>query len=198
MSDPSDGKLLIISGPSGAGKSTVLAELVRDESPFVFSISATTRTPREGEADGKDYFFLTQKEFQERRSAGEFLECKEVFGRGDWYGTLRSQVASGLKRGKWVVLEIDVRGALSIMERVPTAATIFIHPGSMEELERRLRKRATEEGDVIRRRLEVAQGEMQQRGKYQFEVINDTAARAVEAIRKIAQTAPTSPVEFER
>ncbi len=194
---PSDGKLLIISGPSGSGKSTVLAELVNEEGPFEFSISATTRLPREGEKHGRDYFFLTQDEFQARRAAGEFLECMEVFGRGDWYGTLRSQVASGLKRGKWVVLEIDVQGALAVMEQIPAATTIFLHPGSMEELERRLRNRGTEEEQVIRRRLEVAGGEINLRGEYQFEVVIDETKRAVDAITAIAKAAPANSIELD-
>ena len=91
--------------------------------------------PRRGNRTGRDYHFLSHDEFQRRRENGEFLECKEVFGRGDWYGTLRSEVTTGHAEGKWVLLEIDVAGALTVLQQIPDAITIFIHPGSMAELE---------------------------------------------------------------
>src|SRR5690606_28967977 len=111
---------------SGAGKSTIVRQLLR-EAPFPLrlSVSATTRAPRPGEQNGVDYYFIDKEEFERRRQAGEFLECKEVFGRGDWYGTLWSEVREGLARGEWVVLEIDVEGALAVLERWPDAITIF-------------------------------------------------------------------------
>ena len=174
---------MIISGPSGAGKSTVVRQvLARCPLPLQLSVSATTRRPRPGETDGVDYHFLSREEFQRRRENGEFLECKEVFGRGDWYGTLRDTVSTGLNQGKWVVLEIDVEGALSVLEQCPDAITIFIHPGSREELERRLRDRGTDSDEAIRRRLEVADREMQFKDRYRFEVINDQVDRAVAEI----------------
>src|SRR5687767_7450301 len=109
-----EGKLAIISGPSGAGKSTVVKQLLATcPLPLELSVSATTRDPRPGEQAGIDYHFLTREEFARRRAAGEFLECKEVFGRGDWYGTLHNVVTAGLAAGKWVILEIDVEGAMS-------------------------------------------------------------------------------------
>jgi len=146
------------------------------------SVSATTRRPRQGEEDGVHYHFLTQEEFHRRRLAGDFLECKEVFGRGDWYGTLRSEVATGLTEGKWVLLEIDVEGALAVLEKEPEATTIFLHPGSLEELERRLRHRGTEDQASMTRRLEVARREMANLDKYTYEVINDSVDRAVQEI----------------
>jgi guanylate kinase len=179
------GRLIIISGPSGAGKSTVVKTLLqRSDLPLELSVSATTRSPRAGEVDGRDYYFLSQAEFARRRLAGEFLECKEVFGRGDWYGTLRSVVGSGLERGKWLILEIDVQGALSIIDS-EDPITIFVHPGSMEALETRLRSRGTEEESAIQRRLEVAREEMSQRHRYRHEVINDDLDRTVENMCKL-------------
>lgn len=184
------GKLLIISGPSGAGKSTVLSRIARSALPFDFSISATTREPREGEEHGVDYYFLDHADFEQRRQAGEFLECKEVFGQGHWYGTPRSRVASGLEQGKWVVLEIDVEGAAAVLSQAPDATTIFLHPGSMEELEQRLRNRGTESDAAIERRLKVAHDEMQRLKQYQHEVINRVPEEAAAEIIRIAEAAP--------
>jgi guanylate kinase len=183
------GKLVIISGPSGAGKSTVVRRLLKECAlPLKLSVSATTRAPRPGEIDGRDYHFLTVAEFQKRRENGEFLESKEVFARGDYYGTLRSETASGLSQGKWVILEIDVEGTLAVLEQEPAAITIFLHPGSMTELERRLRARGTDSEPSIRRRLEVARREMAVLDRYRYEVVNDTVDRAVQEICEILQT----------
>ena len=174
MITSSGGKLIIISGPSGSGKSTVVQRLLTDsELPLALSVSATTRPPRPGEQNGRDYIFLPDDEFQAKRKAGEFLECKEVFGRGYWYGTLRSVVSTGLGEGKWVLLEIDVQGALAVLQDYPQAITIFVHPGSMAELERRLRYRGTETQEAIQRRLDVAAEELALRHHYAHEVIND-------------------------
>ena len=182
------GKVVIISGPSGAGKSTVVERLLRTcPVPLRLSVSATTRRPRPGEQDGVHYHFLAREEFQRRRQQGEFLECKEVFRRGDWYGTLRSEVATGHAEGKWVLLEIDVQGALSVLEQIPDAVTIFLHPGSLEELERRLTLRGTESAESLARRLDVARAEMKYVRAYQHEVINDTVDRAVQEICEILQ-----------
>ncbi|MCU0958663.1 MAG: guanylate kinase [Pirellulaceae bacterium] len=177
------GKLVILSGPSGAGKSTVVQRLLADcPLPLQRSVSATTRRPRPGEQNGVHYYFLSHDEFARLRAEDAFLECKEVFGRGDWYGTLRSEVATGQQAGKWVLLEIDVEGARAVVDQVPDAVTIFLHPGSWEELERRLRARGTETDESYRRRLDVAQAEMRCRARYQYEVINDTVERAVAEI----------------
>lgn len=183
------GRLVIVSGPSGAGKSTVVRQLLeRCSLPLVYSVSATTRAPRPGEREGVDYHFLSREEFARRQTAGEFLECKEVFGRGDWYGTLRNETATGLAAGKWVILEIDVQGALSVVAQTPDAITLFIHPGSAEELERRLRLRGTEREESIRWRLEVARREMTFIDRYRHEVINDDKDRATREICEILKS----------
>lgn len=187
MASESKGRLVIISGPSGAGKSTVLRELIsRSELPLAISISATTREPRPGEIDKVDYFFLTPEEFEQRRKDGEFLECKEVFGRGHWYGTLRDQVATGLNQGKWVILEIDVQGALAILDNDAfNPVTLFLHPGSMDELEKRLRSRGTEDEAAISARLETAGREMAFTHYYDYEIINGNVDIAVTEICEI-------------
>lgn len=177
------GRLVILSGPSGAGKSTVVRELLRTcELPLTLSVSATTRPPREGEVHGRDYYFMSRDEFARRRAADEFLECKEVFGQGNWYGTLRSVVDEGLQAGKWVILEIDVQGALSVLEQRPGTISLFVHPGSQAELERRLRRRGTETEQSIARRLQVAADEMTYVSQYDFEVINRDVSETVQQI----------------
>src|SRR5438270_2528551 len=117
FSNPMSGRLIVISGPSGAGKTTIVRELFERCPRLVASVSATTRPPRPQERDGVDYHFLSAEEFERRRRAGEFIECAEVFGRGYWYGTLRSEVAPRLAAEKWVVLEIDVQGTLAVLEQ---------------------------------------------------------------------------------
>lgn len=180
------GKLVIISGPSGSGKSTVVQRLlIESELPLVLSVSATTRPPRAGEENGKNYIFLSNDEFQKRRLSGEFLESKEVFGRGYWYGTLRNVVSTGLSEGKWVILEIDVQGALAVLQDNPEAITIFVHPGSMAELEKRLRNRGTESQESIQRRLDVAAEELALRHHYTHEVINDDINSTVQQLCKL-------------
>jgi len=177
------GHLVIVSGPSGAGKSTLLGRVLEQSKlPLTVSTSATTRGPRPGEIDGESYHFLSPEAFETHRQAGDFLECKEVFGRGHWYGTLREPVTSGLNAGKWVILEIDVEGALDVLQQVPGAITIFIHPGSVAELERRLRSRATESEDAIQQRLAEAGRELERAATYQHQVTNDNLDHAVQAI----------------
>ena len=184
MGSSGQGRLIIISGPSGAGKSTVVRRLLKEcDLPLTLSTSATTRPPRAGEVDGVDYLFMDQDEFDRRRNAGEFLECKEVFGLGSWYGTLRQQVASGLSQGRWVILEIDVQGALAVLDQQEfDPITVFLHPGGMEELEHRLRNRETESEEVICARLETALAEMRYMHRYQYEVINGSVDVAVAEI----------------
>lgn len=186
MAVPARGRLIVLSGPSGAGKSTVLRRLLQRSSlPLVVSVSATTRPPRPGEVDGVDYHFLTAEQFDRRRRRGEFLECFQVFGKGHWYGTLAEEVTSSLREGKWVVLEIDVQGARSIVDRFPDAITIFVRPESLEELQRRLRGRKTESEDAIQHRLEQARHELASADQYQYQVINDDVDRAVQQICNI-------------
>jgi guanylate kinase len=180
------GRLVAISGPSGVGKSTVVRQvLARFGDRLRLSVSATTRPPRADEQDGVDYYFLSDAEFARRRSEGEVLECVEVFGRGHWYGTLWSEVRSSLARGKWVILEIDVDGTQEVLRHYPEAVTIFIRPSSMDELERRLRQRGTESEEAIQRRLAVARHELQLADRYEFQVVNDTVAQAVDDICEI-------------
>ena len=180
------GKVVIVSGPSGVGKTTVLRRVYqRAPVPLVPSVSATTRPPRPGELDGVDYRFLSSEDFQRRQQRGEFLECFQVFDHEYWYGTLRSQVTSGLAAGKWVVLGIDVRGALAVMEEYRDAVTIFLCPSTMEELERRLRLRGTESEEAIRRRLARAKCELSLADRYRYRVVNDHVDQAVEEICNI-------------
>lgn len=185
----SAGRLVVISGPSGAGKSTLLKRVLAEcRRPLVMSVSATTRKPRPGEVDGVDYHFLSPEEFARRRAAGEFLESCEVYGRGDWYGTLMAEVTPGLAAGKWVVLEIDVEGTLRVLERFPRAVTIFVEPSSVAELERRLRGRGTENSDALARRIEVAQRELSLADRYQHRVVNDDLEHAVREICDILES----------
>jgi guanylate kinase len=173
--------LIVISGPSGAGKSTVVRQLMaKCPLPLCLSVSATTRQPRPGEIDGEDYFFLSPEQFAERRLAGDFLECKEYAA--NWYGTLQSQVTAGLADGKWVVLEIDVEGTLAVLVKHPDALTIFVHSGSVEELERRLRARRTETEDALARRLETARRELALQDRYRYQVINRDVDQAVREV----------------
>jgi len=149
------------------------------------SVSATTRTPRPGERDGVDYHFLSPDEFGRRREAGQFLECVEVFGRGHWYGTLLAEVSPSGDDRRSVILDIDVDGAERVRRRYPDVPTIFLRPGSEQELERRLRGRGTETPEAIQRRLQVARHELARADQYQFQVVNDTVDEAVDQISEI-------------
>jgi len=180
------GRLVIVSGPSGAGKTTVVQRVFRrSKIPLATAVTATTRPPREGERDGVDYHFLSPDEFARRRRNGEFIETCEVFGKGVWYGTPRSEVESRLQTGSWVLLNIDVDGAREVMSRYPDAISIFISPGDEAELERRLRQRGTDDEESIRRRLQRARYEMEQASHYRHVVINDQVERAADEIARI-------------
>lgn len=182
---PPPGKVVVISGPSGVGKTTILRRILRDLPQLVPSISATTRPPRSGERDGVDYHFLQPDDFERRRVAGEFLECCRVYGRQHWYGTLADEVTPRIAAGEWVVLEIDVEGTLSILERYPAAVTIFVEPADPDQLGERLRGRGTESPEAMARRLEVAHRELREAHRYRHRVVNDDVDTAVAAIERI-------------
>ncbi len=185
MARAGQGRLVIVSGPSGAGKTTLMREVLRCSAvPLWPSVSATTRPPRPGEKDGVDYYFLSPEEFEARRRRGEFLECFQVHQQGHWYGTPAREVLAGLAQGKWVVLEIDVQGAMAVREQFPEAISIFIRPGSdeyLEELQRRLRGRGEPEASIAER-LQTARRELALADRYQYQVVNDRIPRAVEEI----------------
>ncbi len=180
------GRLVIVSGPSGAGKSTVVSELIRTcELPLELSVSMTTRPPRAGEKEGVHYWFVDRERFENDRKKEKFLECFEVFGRGIWYGTPLDPVTSGLKAGKWIILEIDVNGAQQAVAKFPDAITLFVHPASIEELERRLRARNTEDDSAIARRLEVASQELEAADWYDHIIVNQEVQSCVRDICQI-------------
>lgn len=176
-------RIVVLSGPSGSGKSTVVDRVV-EAAPvgLIKAVSATTRPPRDGETDGIDYYFLTADDFTARREAGDFLEVAEVHGSGYWYGTLRSELVRAHRENAWAFLEIDVHGALCVMEQYPNAVTIFLKTPSETEYERRLRERKTESETAIQRRLETARSELPIADQYGFQVINDDLDRTVQEI----------------
>lgn len=170
------GRLFVISAPSGAGKSTLVRRVIEARQDLKFSVSYTTREPRTGEREGKDYFFLSPADFERMREAGDFLEHAQVFGK--WYGTGRRQVHDLCAAGHDVLLEIDWQGAQQVMTNDPDCLSIFILPPSMHELERRLRGRQTDSEAVITRRLAEATGDMEHWREFDHVVINDDLDRA--------------------
>ncbi len=189
---PIRGRLVIFSGPSGVGKTTILQRLFKAcRLPLRESVSATTRQQRPGETDGVSYHYLTREEFQNRIDADEFLEYTEVFGRGDFYGTLKAPINQAIAAGEWIIVEIDVVGALKVLKIHPDAITIFVHPGSIEELEKRLRGRATESEEALTRRLEVARSELEVSEKYTHIVNNESVEQTVDEICQILEAIAT-------
>ena len=182
------GKLVVISGPSGVGKTTLLRRLLADLPELIPSVSATTRPPRAGERDGVDYHFMPVEEFEKRRAAAEFLECCRVYGRQHWYGTLVAEVTPRLAAGKWVVLEIDVEGTLSIVERFPQAITIFIEPSHPDQLLQRLQGRGTESPEAMARRLDVARRELHEAHRYRHRVVNENVDEALGEVERVLAT----------
>ena len=170
------GRLIVFSAPSGCGKGTMLAEILKNEK-FRCSVSATTRSPREGEIDGVNYHFLTREDFESRINAEQFLEHAEYCG--NYYGTLMSEVDSYLDKGINVILEIEVQGAMKIREKRPEALFVFIAPPSVAELTRRLKKRGTETDEVIAERVSQAAGEIAAAEKYDYIIVNDALEDAV-------------------
>ncbi|MEZ5564128.1 MAG: guanylate kinase [Gammaproteobacteria bacterium] len=179
------GTLLVLSAPSGAGKSTLVRELLARDPALRFSISYTTRPPRPGETHGKDYCFVDRITFEQMIRDGEFLEHAEVFGNG--YGTSRSQVEALRADGHDVLLEIDWQGARQIRANAPDCKTVFILPPSLAELERRLRSRATDSDDVIRRRLGQALDDMSHWAEFDFVVVNEALEEAVAGLLAVLQ-----------
>jgi guanylate kinase len=176
------GLLLVISGPSGAGKGTICKALL-DNNTMWLSVSATTRKPRNGEIDGKNYYFISHEEFLDRIDKGDFLEYAEVYG--NYYGTPKSSVIDMLENGKDVILEIDIQGALKVKDSFPEGIFIFILPPSMEELKQRIIKRGSETPESLMTRFMSAYKEINYVSKYSYAVVNDTVGIAANKIESI-------------
>ena len=178
------GLLIILSGPSGVGKGTIRKYFEKDERlNLAYSTSMTTRKPRAGEVDGKDYFFSTREDFEKAIQEGGLLEWAEFVG--NYYGTPLKEVNRLRDEGKNVLLEIEVQGAIQVQEKCPDAVSIFIIPPSMEELERRIRGRRTESEDIVKERLDKARKEIQTKDEYKYVVENDDVHLAKDKIAKI-------------
>ncbi len=177
------GKLIVVSGPSGAGKSTVIHKMMAGRDDIRFSVSATTRAPREGEADGKDYYFLTKEQFEKMIGEGAFLEHAQYVG--NYYGTPAAPVLENLRNGVNVILDIEVQGASNVRKAMPEAVTVFLAPPSFEALEARLRGRGLDSEEKIRQRLARAREEYLEIPKYDYIVINDDADEAAEELAAI-------------
>jgi guanylate kinase len=185
--------IFAVSAPSGAGKTTLCMRLLKEFPNLTYSVSCTTRHPRPGEVDGKDYHFITQQDFDRRVEAGEFLEHASVHGSS--YGTLRSEVEGAVARGRDVLMDIDVQGATQIRRSMNAMDEdhhlrrsyfdIFIVPPSMEVLRMRLTGRGSDEDDVIRRRLAKAEDEMKHWKEYQYLIVNDDLEKAYDALRAV-------------
>ena len=178
------GSLIILSGPSGVGKGTVRQKLEDlGGVSFYYSVSMTTRSPRPGEVDGRDYFFVTREEFEKRVKDGKFLEWAEFVG--NCYGTPKDVVDSYREKGIDVLLEIETNGAEQVMAKCPDAVSIFIVPPSFEALESRIRGRSTEDEATIQRRLGKARSELEKASQYKYVVLNDSVERAAREIADI-------------
>jgi guanylate kinase len=179
----------IVSAPSGSGKSTLVNELFKMVDHVDFSISYTTRLPRGSEQNGKEYFFVSRKQFEAMISADEFLEYAEVYGnekvRGEYYGTARRFLHEAEVRGNDLLLDIDVQGAKQVKEKMPDAVSIFILPPDRENLEWRLRNRGSDSGDVIRRRLDTARREIENYSKYDYILVNRVVEQSADELRDI-------------
>jgi guanylate kinase len=172
------GRLIVVSGPSGAGKSTLIREALEALPKLAYSVSATTREPREGEVDGRDYEFLSREEFEARREEGYFLEWAEYSG--NLYGTPNDRVDELLDEGLSVVLEIELQGARQVREKRPDTVMVFVRTPSLEETRRRLKGRATETDEAMQRRMTTAIKEMEARDEFDYEVVNGHREKARE------------------
>ena len=179
------GKLVIFSAPSGSGKTTIVRELLKRFPQFEFSISATSRKPRGTEQHGVDYYYLSNEEFRERVERGEFVEWEEVYA-GTCYGTLKSEMERIWAKGNVIVFDVDVMGGISLKRLFgEDACSVFIMPPSVEELERRLRGRGTDSEEVILKRIDKAEFELSKSNEFDFTVVNDVLADAVDEATKI-------------
>lgn len=181
------GILIVISGFSGAGKGTLVKALLNQYEEYVLSVSATTRKPREGEKDGREYFFKTREEFEKMILDGEFIEYAQYVNH--YYGTPCAYVYSQLEAGKNVILEIEIQGARKIKERFPQAILLFVTPPSAQELRKRLTERGTEDMETIRLRLKRAAEEAEEMSSYDYLVINDRLEDCVKTVHEIIKSA---------
>lgn len=177
------GLLIVISGASGTGKGTVCKELLARETCIAYSVSATSRAPREGEQDGREYYFRTREEFEKMIAAGAFLEYADVYG--NYYGTPLAPIEERRTAGEDILLEIDTQGALNVMKRCPDGTFIFLLPPSLEELQRRITGRGTESEESLARRLAAARDEIRLGRRYRYAVLNDTVEAATARIQTI-------------
>ncbi len=180
----SRGKLIVLSAPSGSGKTTVAKAILKKYPAMLFSVSATTRPQRNGEVDGRDYFFLSREEFQRRIENGELVEWEEIYGH--LYGTLKSEVDRALNAGRVMLFDIDVKGALAI-KRIYSddAVLIFIKAPSVDVLFERLKDRKTEDEATLRRRMERVPMELEQGARFDYQVINDKLDDAIADVERI-------------
>jgi guanylate kinase len=177
---PSQGKLIVLTGPSGVGKGTLLRALLKRHPEIYYSVSATTRPPRPGEIDGKDYYFTNRSQFEKLVANGEFLEWAEFAG--NYYGTPREAVLRQICSGKSVVLEIELEGARQIHKSFPSVKSIFILPPNLAELEQRIRGRGQDPEDAIARRLRRAEEEIQAANEFEVQIVNDNFEKALGAV----------------
>jgi guanylate kinase len=180
-----EGKIFVFSAPSGAGKTTILKQVIKDYPNIVFSVSATTRNKRNNEIDGSEYFFLTEEEFKRRIENDEFIEWEKFYDY--YYGTLKSFVNESIKKGKSVLLEVDVKGALNIKKIYPDSILVFIEPPSFEELESRLKNRKTETEEDLKKRIERAKMELSLKDKFDYFVVNNQLDTAISKVKKIIE-----------
>jgi guanylate kinase len=181
----------IVSAPSGSGKTTLLQSLLKTFKDLKFSVSHTTRQPRQGERNGVDYFFTERTKFNEMANRGEFLEWAEYYGQ--LYGTSRVFVEEHLAAGRDVILDIDVNGARQVKEKIKDAIAVFIMPPSFSELERRLRSRRQESDEAIHKRLEIARSEIPVSRNYDYIVVNDVLEDSVLALEAIVRAGHARP-----